>query len=361
MLLATTAAALFEAALRLCPGILGGYVANVAYTGYHSYSGGIYRLDAHVGPLMRPTCDARCTGPVIAGRTRPTNAGFRGPCPARTDVVFLGDSMIYGHGVENDATVPSRFAALTGLGTANLGQQGTSLVQSWLIFERKGVPLAPHVVFVAAHPTDVEDAITVYEPQMLSRWLRSAPGSFEPIVREQVPATGSLQPRPSLARGDRPAARRGRRLWRALASLARGPAAGTPGAARGDERFVPSDVLKPFVAPRAPPDSDERLGWEAQRRALLEIRRAAAAIGARVVVFDLGYPREFSRAIEEAAADLGLAYSPAGRRVVERALAGEDLYLARDGHWNPAGCEAIARELAPLASGPAEAATRGPQ
>jgi hypothetical protein len=361
MLLAASAAVLFEAALRLRPGILGGQVANVAYTGYHWYKGGIYSLDPHVGPLLKPNVRRPMYWAGHRWLHETNDRGFRGPCPARTQVVFLGDSMIYGHGVENEATVPSRFGARSGLGTANLGQQGTSLVQSWLILERKGLPLGPHVVFVAAHPTDIEDAVTTYEPQMLARWLGSAPGSFEPTVREQYRPRARWSPArlwleqialPLDAGGFTGA------LWRSWrAGLLRRPDHG----ADADARFVPSDVSQPFSAPRAAPGSDERLGWEAQKRALVEIRRAAATIGATVVVFDLGYPREFSRAIEGAAAELGLAYSPAGRRVLERALAGEDLYLARDGHWNPAGCDAIARELLPLVNASVASAARGAQ
>jgi hypothetical protein len=361
MLLAAIAAALFEGALRLRPGILGGQVANVAYTGYHWHRGGIYTLDPHVGPLMKPNVRRRMYWAGHWWTHEANSRGFRGPCPARTEVVFLGDSMIYGHGVENEATAPSRFAQLTGLGTANLGQQGTSLPQSALIFERKGVPLRPRVVFVCAHPTDIEDAITSYDPQMLARWLASAPGSFEPLVRQEYQPRARWSPArlwleeialPLHAGGVSGALWRS---WRAGLLRARQESPG------GDERFVPVEVEKPFAAPDAAPGSDERVSWEAQKRALREIQRAATAIGARVVVFDLGYPREFSRAVEGAAAELGLAYSPAGRRVLERALAGEDLYLARDGHWNPAGSDAIARELAPLVTAPTGAPSKGLQ
>jgi hypothetical protein len=361
MLLAASAAALFETALRLRPGILGGQVANVAYTGYHWYKGGIYALDPHVGPLLKPNVRRPMYWAGHRWLHETNDRGFRGPCPAPTQVVFLGDSMIYGHGVENEATVPSRFGARSGLGSANLGQQGTSLVQSWLIFERKGLPLGPRLVFVAVHPTDIEDAVTTYEPEMLTRWLGSAPGSFEPTVREQYQPRARWSPArlwleeialPLDAGGVSGA------LWR---SWRAGLLRAQPGGAGGDGRFVPSDVQKPFAAPLAAPGSDQRLGWEAQKRALVEIRRAAATIGATVVVFDLGYPREFSRAVEGVAAELGLAYSPAGRRVLERALAGEDLYLARDGHWNRAGCDTVARELLPFASASAGSARGGRQ
>ncbi len=207
---------------------------------------------------------------------------------------------------------------------------------------------------MCAHPTDVEDAITIYEPQMLARWLASAPGSFEPMARRQYRPRARWSPArlwleeialPLEAGGVSGA------LWR---SWRAGLLRASPKRSRaGNQRFVPIEVEKPFGAPGAAPGSDERLAWDAQRRALLEIQRGAVAIGARVVVFDLGYPRQFSQAVEGAAAELGLTYSPAGRRVLERALAGEDLYLARDGHWNPAGSDAIARELAHVLAPPA--------
>jgi hypothetical protein len=71
----------------------------------------------------------------------------------------------------------------------------------------------------------------------------------------------------------------------------------------------------------------------------------ARALGARAVLLDLGYPRAFSSAIQAEAARLGAAYSPAGRDVLERALAGEEVYLSRDGHWSPLGNDAIASAL----------------
>ena len=37
-------------------------------------------------------------------------AGFRGALVDQADAVFLGDSMIYGHGVEDEETVSSQFA-----------------------------------------------------------------------------------------------------------------------------------------------------------------------------------------------------------------------------------------------------------
>jgi hypothetical protein len=68
--------------------------------------------------------------------------------------------------------------------------------------------------------------------------------------------------------------------------------------------------------------------------------------GARLVLFDLGYPREFSAAVEALAGALEVRYSPAGRVALERARAGDEVYLADDGHWSPLGSQVVARELA---------------
>jgi hypothetical protein len=38
--------------------------------------------------------------------------------------------------------------------------------------------------------------------------------------------------------------------------------------------------------------------------------------------------------------------------VLRRAQAGEAMYLANDGHWTPAGCDAMAQQLAAFVNQP---------
>jgi hypothetical protein len=335
----------FEAALRLAPGILKGPIANIAYTGYHWHRGGVYELDPHAGPLLRPDVHRWM---YWQGHWwhHDTNAdGYRGPREPHPEAVFLGDSMVYGHGVGNLETLPAQFAALTGRPVANLGQQGTSLLQSLMIFERRGVPLRPRVVYAVSHPTDLEETVRCYDPGELERFL-AEPG-YRPLVRDE------WQPRPAWD----PVSLFARRLALPLQSsavsgaLLRSLRDGTLRLRRGQpqapERFVPSEEFRkqPFGgATGGPPE--ERLAWRVQSRAAAEIKRACDAIGARLVLVDLGYPEALSRAVERLAAEIGVAYSPAGRTVLSRALAGEEMYLVDDGHWTPAGCRAMAEELA---------------
>lgn len=338
-LLAAVTALTFEALLYLRPGILSGRVADVAYTGYHWWRGGIYSLDPHAGPLLRPDVHRWMYWEGHWWHHDTNQAGYRGPAVARADAVFLGDSMIYGHGVENDQTAPARFAALTGMAVANLGQQGTCLLQSLMIFRTKGLRLKPRLVFACSHPTDIEDTTRQYSTASLEAFLDN-PREM-PLVRPK------WQPRP----------------WSPVAFWATHleipmRSAGVAGALlRGlrngtlRPRWPPgrSDPVPPFL----PSESElherfdpTRLGWQVQSEALAEIGRLATASGARVVVFDIGWPEEESRAVEALAHRLGMTYSPAGRAVLRRAQAGEEMYLRGDGHWTPLGCRAIAEGLA---------------
>ena len=331
-----------EAVLQLAPGVLTGPIANVAYTGYHWHKGGVYQLDKNLGPVLRPDVHREMYWQGHWWRHDTNADGYRGPAVDRAEAVFLGDSMIYGHGVENDETVAAQFAALTGRPAANLGQQGTCLLQALMIFERKGLRLGPRVVFVCSHPTDIEETTRCYASEQLERFLAQA--SVLPLVRDE------WQPKPwspialwarYVALPLRCSAVAGafsRSLRNGALTLRQrsGPAG----------RFLPSeaDLKKPFLPPDATPE--ERLAWRVQVQAVAEIQRLAAGIGARLVVLDLGYPEAMSRAVEEMALRLSAEYSPAGRVALARAQAGEEIYLRDDGHWTPLGCRAIAEELA---------------
>jgi hypothetical protein len=252
--------------------------------------------------------------------------------------------MIYGHGVETGETVAAAFARQTGRPVANLGVQGYCLVQSLARLRQKGVRLRPRWIFVASHPTDVPDVLHWYERAEIDRFL--AEDGHLPLVRPE------LRPRPPglfewwEQQGALPL--RAGRLLGGIARAARDRPAGPQVATTAEPYFKPSpaDLDVPFIAARPEAPADDRLAWAAHRHALAEIKRTADLAGARLVLFDLGYPREFSQAIESVARELEVRYSPAGRVVLEAALRGEPMYLANDGHWTPAGCARIARELA---------------
>jgi hypothetical protein len=274
-----------------------------------------------------------------------TNAqGFRGRPLERADAVFLGDSMIYGHGVEEADTVAARFERATGLATANLGQQGTFPIQAYMILARKGVLLKPRVVLLCVHLTDIEDALVYYEEEELRRFAEQPPSSAElprvkPFYQPSSPWTLTALWSQKIALPTESGAVLG-----AVARALRGKRAGVfvP-----RDPFVPTpeDVEAPLPAVSGSGPERDQIAWKAVVQSLARIKHVSDQIGARLVLFDLGYPNALSQAVEAQALALGAEYSPAGRVVLERARAGDDVYLANDGHWSGTGAEVAAQEL----------------
>jgi hypothetical protein len=350
-----------EALLRLAPGVLRGRIANYVFHGYHGERDGIYVADPHLGVRLKPGVRRAMYWNGHWWRHQANALGYRGPAWADgADAVFLGDSMIYGHGVEADQTVAQRFAARSGLRAANLGTQGAGLMQEAQLLAEKAPRLRPRFVLVSCHPTDIGDALYWYDAAEVERYL-ATPG-YVPWVKEEFR-------RPSHTAFDFWALHvavplRTARLLVAFVRQPRDAALQRPTTAEtrpAQDVFVPTDgeldtPLTALVPGLTPAQLD--LGWKASRQALAEIKRVADGVGGQVIVFDLGYPRAFSSAVEAMAGELGLRYSPAGRVALEHALHGEAVYLANDGHWTPAGSDLVAAELADAVS-PRVLAARG--
>ena len=91
--------------------------------------------------------------------THQTDAlGFRNqPLSIPADIVLLGDSYIYGHGVDFESTVSVILAQLTGLSVDNLARQGDcTLQQAYLITEFLPL-LRPRYVFYFFFENDLAD------------------------------------------------------------------------------------------------------------------------------------------------------------------------------------------------------------
>jgi hypothetical protein len=337
LLLGASATLLVELALRLRPGVLGGPIANVAYSGYHWHRGGIYSLDDHRGPVIRPSVRRPMYWNGHWWQHTANEDGYRGPRLEHADVVFLGDSMIYGHGVEDDQTVAAAFSRHTGQAAANLGQQGTCQLQSLLTWRARGLALRPRYVLASVHFTDLEEIDVMYEPPEQRRF-REEPG-YTPL------AVPRYRPRPwwdpvafwsthvSLPL----------RVGGLLGTLAQAMRAGElrrTGSRQEATWLLPSeeDLARPF-----PTDGP---GWAAEGHSLAILQRECVAAGARLLLFDIGYPHAFTAEVERIARRIGALYSPAGRVVLARGQAGEEVYLRGDGHWTPLGNDIMARELA---------------
>jgi hypothetical protein len=254
--------------------------------------------------------------------------------------------MIYGHGVETDQTVAACFAELQNVPTANLGQQGACPLQMLIVFEEKGPPLRPDVVYLCWHPNDASDARAWYSDDELRRFLASDPD--EPCdVRVKVEHQAvrwwdfnrHWRNRFSLPLRTTGALRAiGREASQAAARFAKGKA------------LFPSSPIWPGVPYELDAgyrlEEADQLGWDANLAATARLAERCRRIGAELVVFDIAVPVPFSERVEKEMRELGIRYSDAGRVALRRALAGEEIFLKDDGHWTPLGNRVVSEALA---------------
>ena len=111
--------------------------------------------------------------------------GFRNPESwERVDIVLLGDSMTYGHGVEENATIAHFLREESGRRVANLGVTGGSPVEYVAYLRNFALRLHPKVVVVLVFANDFEDIAhkrTIIEQEAFAE-------------REQAPELGIYDP-----------------------------------------------------------------------------------------------------------------------------------------------------------------------
>ncbi len=100
--------------------------------------------------------------------------GFRNPWPwpETADVVFVGDSLTFGYGVEDDESWPAIInAALPQLRVVNLGLIGASPEQYVRAYETFGIPLKPKLLVVGLFPGN-----DFWDAGLFAKWLSDGVG-----------------------------------------------------------------------------------------------------------------------------------------------------------------------------------------
>jgi hypothetical protein len=151
---------LAEGTLRMFPAILGEEFATGVLTKYHTRTGGIYYFDPvlRMG-FMEPN---RTEKMYYNGHTwlhRTDQFGFRNYRTVNNaDVVLLGDSFIYGHGVDIEQTVGYFIENIGGYTVFNLAQQGDcSLQQAYRLTEYMQKFSSPKHVLYFFFDNDIDD------------------------------------------------------------------------------------------------------------------------------------------------------------------------------------------------------------
>jgi lysophospholipase L1-like esterase len=123
--------------------------------------------------LHKPNYDARCHWNGYTWRHRTDAWGGRNPETwSKVDIALIGDSMIYGHGVEEEQTAAHFLRERLSAKVANLGVMGDSLPQYLARLRNFALPLQPRVVFVLTFGgNDFSDILQVRTQKMLQDFV----------------------------------------------------------------------------------------------------------------------------------------------------------------------------------------------
>ncbi|MBI1846355.1 MAG: SGNH/GDSL hydrolase family protein [Candidatus Rokubacteria bacterium] len=329
-----------EGLLRSRPTLLGDGFANGALSRYTARAGGIYYSDRQLRMhFMIPDLTTTMYANGYVWQHGTDALGFRNrPLHVPAEVMLLGDSIVYGQGVEFPDTLGAQLERLSGRTVANLGRQGDCAYQEAYLLTAFVDVFKPRWVFYVFSPNDIVDLYVYLSDQAMRDFVA------QPVAAITYPAR--VEPAKALAERERRLRRRPllqkiedgsyvMKMFRWLASEVR---------KRRATSFQQAAIT--LNAPRRQADAVDvshdpgSLGWRYTAHAIAYMHLVASRAGARLVAVSLG-DRAQSDLVRASAARAGVAYLDA-REVVEAG----DSWLPRDGHLSPAG----ARHLATLAA-----------
>jgi hypothetical protein len=173
-----------EATLRRWPLLLGHEFANGALSRYSTRADGIYVVDRRLRMnFMRPNYRTTMYYNGYVWQHQTDALGFRNdPLHVPADVVLLGDSVVYGHGVNFEHTVGHLLERRTGLRVANLGRQGDCAFQEAYLLTTNLPVFRPRIVVHVFTQNDIEDLYVYLANAVMEEFIA------QPIERIAYPS-----------------------------------------------------------------------------------------------------------------------------------------------------------------------------
>ena len=327
----TVAVSGVEVLLRARPALLGTSFANGVLSKYTDGDGGIFYKDRQAQTrFMIPNFTAQMYFNGYVWTHQTDALGFRNErLRIPSDIALLGDSFIYGHGVDFESTVGFFLEGRTGLSVANLARQGDcALQEAYLVTEFLPI-LQPRYVFYFFFENDIEDLHVFLDDAAMQAFID------QPL--ERIHYAHRLDPAQALRERDERFGRRSllTRLkqwsyvyrashwlqWR----LGLRQAMAAPPRRSGDRT------------------DEQSLEWRYTKKAILYMRDVSGRHGARFAIVPITPSTARHQEILRRFATVeGIDFLDTAALTV----ANESLWLAGDGHFSPEG----ARRFAELAA-----------
>ena len=150
-----------EVALRVAPELFGMRTANALFSRYTTKPGGIYFYEWSSDMFfMHPDFETTAYFNGYRWHHVTDARGFRNPAGRPVDgTLLLGDSLVYGHGVEEQEGLASQLESDYGRDVYNLSRQGDSLYQHYVLLRAYLEPFRPETVVIFVFHNDYQDLL----------------------------------------------------------------------------------------------------------------------------------------------------------------------------------------------------------
>lgn len=349
-----------EVYLTYWPETLPPRLGNYAYSKYGSFPGGMYFYDAASNMnFLKRNFETEAYFNGYRWHHRTDSLGFRDPPDLATrDVLLLGDSLIYGHGVEERSTVADRLRTEHGVAAYNMARQGDCLYQSYVLLRLYADELQPTAVVLFVFLNDFADVMTYRSTaEMIERpeaeWDYDAMRARLDVLAHRR----RLEPRLLLGLKS---VRLLRGVWKHLAGLdlvASAEAAPLDGPGAAPAAGSLDDDLS-YLDPLLDPAWFSRIGaW--YEVTLRDLSTRLGRGGVRLYVVDLDVGLDLGPRWKQAADRLADFLAGTCRRLdlhcgsTRPLFAGcDECFLPGDGHLSPEGHRRLASWTAALLTGP---------
>jgi len=164
---------LCELSLMVFPGILGPAVKNQFLTKYNTTEKGIYFTEENTGMrLMKPNFETTAYYNDYYWIHKTDSRGFRNNKEyQQADIILLGDSIIYGHGVNYEQTTGYFLEQQTDFKAYNMARQGDSAFEEKYLLKKYGKELNPKYVFYFFFENDITDLTILLTPKEMEYFV----------------------------------------------------------------------------------------------------------------------------------------------------------------------------------------------
>ena len=115
--------------------------------------------------------------------------GFRNQVSTgKTDVLLLGDSMIYGHGVDAESTISHHLENISGIRVYNMGQQGACMHEEYTFASEYIDELSPSHIILFFLNNDLSDLAKKLTPTEMRKFVSSPDTDFSATYIDKAQA-----------------------------------------------------------------------------------------------------------------------------------------------------------------------------